>query len=177
MTAHKERELVLTGADQMKAIADPTRTKILQVLDDRPASAKQLAGLLDMTHGKVGHHLKVLARHHLIEVVEERPVRAMTEKLYGLTYDRLRIRLSDAHEGDPWIFLFEQAAREVAPAAEQPFFEGKRLYSVRMPEGRAAEFAERLAALADEFAAAEGEGPMFGFAGAVYRTSIPAERS
>jgi DNA-binding transcriptional ArsR family regulator len=167
----------MTGAEQLKAISDPTRTRILQVLDDRPASAKQLAGLLGMTHGKVGHHLKVLKRYGLIEVVEERPVRAMTEKLYGLTYDRLRIRLSGHGDlVDPLEFLFEQAAREVAPAVEQPFAESRRLYSVRMPEARAAEFAERLETLADEFAASSGEGPMFGLAAAVYRTSIPGSR-
>jgi DNA-binding transcriptional ArsR family regulator len=177
MTANRDQELVLTGAEQLKAIADPTRTKILQVRDDRPASAKQLAELLDMTHGKVGHHLKVLERHGLIQVVEERPVRAVTEKLYGLTYDRLRIRLSDPSDTDPLVFLFEQAAREVAPVAEQPFAEGRRLYSVRMSEARAAEFAERLETLADEFAASSGVGPMFGLAGAVYRTSVPGCQS
>ena len=177
MTVQTDRELILTGAAQVKAVADPTRTRILQVLDDRPASAKQLAGLLDMTHGKVGHHLKVLERHGLIEVVEERPVRAMTEKLYGLTFERLRIRLSDDAETNPLVFLFEQAARESAPAAQQPFAGGRRLYSVRMPEARAAEFAERLESLADEFADAAGDGPMFGFAGAVYRTSTPGEQS
>jgi DNA-binding transcriptional ArsR family regulator len=176
MTVHTDRELVLTGAEQVKAIADPTRTKILQVLDDRPASAKQLAGLLDMSHGKIGHHLKVLERHGLVQVVEERPVRAMTEKLYGLTYDRLRITLTDGEPADPLVFLFEQAIREAAPAAEQPFAGGRRLYSVRMPEGRAAEFARRLVALADEFSDSEGPGPVFGFAGAVYRTSIPGGR-
>ena len=103
--------MVLTKAEQVKAIADPTRTKILQVLDDRPASAKQLAGLLEMTHGKVGHHLKVLERHGLVEVVETRPVRAVTEKLYGLTYERLLIRLANSGETDPLVFLLEQAIR------------------------------------------------------------------
>lgn len=177
MTVHTDRVLVLTGAEQLKAISDPTRTKILQVFDDRPASAKQLAGLLDMTHGKVGHHLKVLERHGLIEVVEERPVRAVTEKLYGLTYDRLRIRLADHSDSDPLVFLFEQASREVAPMADQPFAQRRRLYSVRMPEARAAQFAMRFEALADEFAASNGEGPMFGLAVAVYRTSIPGGQS
>ena len=177
MTLHKERELVLTDAEQVKAIADTPRTRFLLVLDDRPASAKQVAGLLGMTHGKVGHHLKVLERHGLVEVVEERQVRAMTEKLYGLTYDTLRVRLTGDAETDPLVFLFEQAARESAPVAQQPFAEGRRLYSVRMATARAAEFARRLESLADEFAEAEGDGPMFGFAGAVYRTSLPEDRS
>jgi DNA-binding transcriptional ArsR family regulator len=175
MTVRTHRELVLTRPDQVKAIADPTRTKILQVLDDRPASAKQLAGLLEMTHGKIGHHLKVLERHGLVAVVEERPVRAVIEKLYGLTYDILRVRSAGRSDVDPLVVLFEQAIREVAPAADQPFPDGRRLYSVRMPEERAAEFAGRLAELADEFASSGGGGPVFGFAGAVYLTTTPEE--
>lgn len=175
MTVHTSRQLVLTTPEQIKAIADPTRTRILQVLEDRPASAKQLAGLLDMTHGKVGHHLKVLERHGLVEVVEERAVRAVTEKLYGLTYDYLRVEMPDGGETDPLVFLFEQAVREAAPAAAQPFEGGRRLYSIRMPEERAAEFAHRLEQLADEFAASGGEGPVFGFAAAVFRTTTPEE--
>ena len=68
---------------QITSGAPTPRTKILQVLDDRPASAKQLSDLLNMSHGKIGHHLKVLERHGFVEVVETRQVRAMTEKLYA----------------------------------------------------------------------------------------------
>jgi DNA-binding transcriptional ArsR family regulator len=177
MTVHTARQLVLTEPEQLKAISDPTRTRILQVLDDRPASAKQLSELLDMTHGKVGHHLKVLEDHGLVEVVETRQVRAMTEKLYGPTFDVLRVELDGPHEIDRLEFLFSQAAREAASASVQPFDEFGRLYSVRMPQDQAAEFAERLIALADEFAYAESEGPLFGFAGAVYLADLPGGNS
>lgn len=175
MSVHTPRQLVITEPDQLKALADDTRTRILQVLDDRAASAKQLGDLLDMTHGKVGHHLKVLEGAGLIEVVETRQVRAMTEKLYAPTFDILRVDLAGTAGTDRLAFLFAQATREAAPADRQPFTEFGRLYSVRMPETRAAEFAQRVVALADEFAAAESDGPMFGFAGAVYLTDMPGE--
>ncbi len=176
-TVHTAREFVVTDADQLKALSDDTRTKILQVLDDRAASAKQLSELLEMSHGKVGHHLKVLERHGFVEVVETRQVRAMTEKLYGTTFDVLRVELGGAGDTDRLQFLFAQAGREAAPAERQPFDEVGRLYSVRMPEDRAAEFSRRLVELADEFAAAESEGPMFGFAGSVYLAEMPGESS
>ena len=80
MTLHT-RDLVMDSPDQLKAFADETRAKILRVLDDGPASAKQLSDLLKMSHGKVGHHMKVLREAGLIEVVEERPVRAVTERV------------------------------------------------------------------------------------------------
>lgn len=168
MTVQTTRELVLTEAGQLKAIAHPIRTRILTALEAAPASAKQLSIALELTHGNVGHHLKVLERAGLVEVVEERKVRALTERIFGPTFDRLRIEVGDGGL-DKLQFLFEQAGREAAPQAEQPFDDQGRLYSARMPEDRAEEFAVRLVALADEFAAAESEGSTFGFAGAVYR--------
>lgn len=169
---------MLTKPDDLKAIAHPVRSRILQVLDDRPASAKQLSVLLRESHGKIGHHLRVLADRGLVQVIEERKVRAMTEKLYGLTYERLRVEFPATSQdgGDRLRFLFGQAAREAARAEQQPFSPQGRLYSVRMPADRAAEFAQRLIALADEFADASGEGRMFGFAGAVYATNLPEEQ-
>jgi DNA-binding transcriptional ArsR family regulator len=163
------RELVLTEATQLKAIAHPVRTRLLTALEGEPASAKQLSNALGLTHGNVGHHLKVLERAGLVEVVEERKVRALTERIFALTFDRLRIDIGDGGL-DKLHFLFEQAGREAAPQVEQPFDDQGRLYSVRMPEERAAEFAARLIQLGDEFASAgDDDGPAFGFAGAVYK--------
>ena len=174
---HIGRELVVRHPEQLKALADATRTRILQILDDRPASAKQLAGLLDMSHGRIGHHLKVLEAHGFIEVVETRQVRAMTEKLFGPTFSRLRVELSGDAKAGRLQFLFSQAAREAAPDSQQPFDELGRLYAVRMPTERAADFSARLVALADEFAAAESDGPMFGLAASVYLVDMPGETS
>ena len=169
MSVQTSRELVLTEASPAQgdrpsgsnATADARSRRIR-------AGAKQLAGALGLTHGNVGHHLKVLERAGLVEVVEERRVRALTERIFAPTYDRLRIEVGDSGL-DKLHFLFEQAGREAAPQAEQPFDDQGRLYSAKMPEERAAEFAVRLIELADEFAATEDDGPTFGFAGAVYR--------
>jgi DNA-binding transcriptional ArsR family regulator len=168
MAVYTTRELVLTEAAQIKAIAHPVRTRLLSALEASPASAKQLADSLGLTHGNVGHHLKVLEGAELVEVIEERKVRALTERIFAPTYDHLRIEIGDGSV-DKLRFLFEQAAREAAPQEQQPFPDQGRLYAVQMPEDRAAEYAARLVALADEFGRAEGEGPTFGFAGAVYR--------
>ena len=74
MTVDTRRELIISTPEALKAIADPTRTAILQVLDDRRASAKELSEWLSMTHGRIGHHLKVLEANGLVEVVATRPV-------------------------------------------------------------------------------------------------------
>ena len=162
--------------DQLKAFADETRAKILRVLDDGPASAKQLSDLLEMTHGKVGHHMKVLREAGLIEVVEERPVRAVTERFYGLTYDRLRFGVS---EDDRLGFLFSQASREARPASEQPFDPPGILLIMRMSEKRAEEFHNRIMELADDFTnSGETEATeVYGVAASVFVTDTPRARS
>jgi DNA-binding transcriptional ArsR family regulator len=171
MTVHKTREVVLTEASQLKAIAHPARTRLLNALETRPRSAKQLADDLDLTHGNAGHHLKVLERAGLVEVIEERRVRALTERIFAPAYDRLRIEVGGGGV-DKLRFLFDQAAREVAPEDEQPFDDQGRLYSVRMSPSSAAEFVERVVSLADEFAAAEEDsGELFGLAAAVYKVA------
>lgn len=175
MSLHTEpRTLVLTDPGQLKAIGHKVRTQILSLLETEPMSAKRLSERFDMTHGKVGYHLKILEREGLVKVVEERRVRAMTEKIYAPTYDILRVAVP-GQEMDRLQFLFGQASREAAPADRQPFADHTRLYSVRMPRERAAEFARRLAELADEFADHDGEGDLYGLAAAVYAVEVPGE--
>jgi DNA-binding transcriptional ArsR family regulator len=172
MTVHTENELVLDSPQRLKAVADDTRAKILRIMEDGPASAKQLSELLKMSHGKVGHHVKVLREAGLIELVEERPVRALTERFYGLTYNRL---LFAADDTDRLGFTLAQAAREALPTAEQPFDPPAVFLTVRMAPEEAAEFNRRVAALAEEFAeAANSESThVFGMTAAVFLTDTP----
>lgn len=163
-------ELVVQRPSQLKAIAHQVRTRILLELELQPRSAKELATTLEMTHGRIDHHLGILEREGFVQVVEERPVRGVTERRFGPTFSRMRIDVP-GNPQDRLRFVFAQAAREAAPERDQPFDEHLRIYSVRMPAARAADFARRLVALADEFAAADGEdGISVGLAAAVYAT-------
>ena len=175
MSSSQRRNIVLTDPHQIKAIAHPVRTRILSRLEAGPASAKMLASELKLTHGNAGHHLKVLKKAGLIVVAEERQVRAMTERFFAPAYRQLRID-TNATGVDRLRFLFQQAIREAAPHAEQPFPDDPRLYAVRMTDDRAQEFSRRVRELADEFAdagegAADGVGTLYGIAAAVYRVN------
>jgi DNA-binding transcriptional ArsR family regulator len=66
------------------AALDPMRARILAQLAE-PASATTLAPQLDLTRQKVNYHLRVLEAHGLVEVVEERPRRGLTERIYRAT--------------------------------------------------------------------------------------------
>lgn len=172
MSLHTETELLLDSPNQLKALADETRAKILRILEDSPASAKQLSGLLEMTHGKVGHHIKVLREAGLIEVVEERPVRAVTERFYGLSYDQLRFGTDSS---DRLQFTLAQAAREAVPTSSQPFDPPAVFLTVRMSPEQAADFNRRVVALADEFGQAgdDNAADVYGLTASVFLTDTP----
>ena len=172
MSLHTDVDLRLESPEQLKAVANDTRAKILTLLEDGPASAKRLSELLKMSHGKVGHHVKVLREAGLIEVVETKQVRALTERLYGLTFDRLSFA---ENAGDRLQFTLSQAAREAAPSAEQPFSPAAAFVTVRTSERRAEEFRDRLFELTSEFEAdsdSDGEA-VYGVSVAVFRTTTP----
>lgn len=52
--------------DTMKAIADPTRRSILNLLKDGSKTAGEIAGNFDMTGATVSHHLNQLRKAGLI---------------------------------------------------------------------------------------------------------------
>ena len=61
--------LVVSEPAQLRALGDEVRGRIVGFLRERATSATELAGLLDMPKGTVGHHLKVLERAGLVRVV------------------------------------------------------------------------------------------------------------
>jgi len=75
--------LVVSDPEQLRALGDELRGRIVGLLRERAMSTQQLARELDLPKGTVGHHLKVLERAGLIRVVHTRQVRALTEKFYG----------------------------------------------------------------------------------------------
>lgn len=77
--------LSITTLAQFRAISDPMRTRILNVIQQRPATAKQLAVLLGSTPGATGYHLKVLESAKLAQVVAKRVTNGIVAKYYART--------------------------------------------------------------------------------------------
>ncbi|MTE16335.1 ArsR/SmtB family transcription factor [Nocardia aurantiaca] len=67
-----------------EASLDPIRSRILAALAE-PGSAAKLAGRLGLPRQKINYHLKELARHGLVELVEERRKGNVTERIYRAT--------------------------------------------------------------------------------------------
>jgi DNA-binding transcriptional ArsR family regulator len=77
--------LTITTLEQVKAISDPTRSRILGIIQNQPATAKQIAQALNMPPGTVGYHLQVLESSGLAQVVARRLIRGIVATYYTRT--------------------------------------------------------------------------------------------
>lgn len=77
--------LTINTEQQLKALADPLRSRILVLLQHQPATAKQIADRLGAVPGTVGHHLQVLEEAGLVQVVARRLVHGIVAKYYTRT--------------------------------------------------------------------------------------------
>lgn len=62
----------MSFGDTFKALSDPVRRKILELLKDRRMSAGEIAGNYDMTQATVSYHLKILRQADLIRESKEK---------------------------------------------------------------------------------------------------------
>lgn len=168
--------LALTRPAQVKAIGHPLRTTILQLLHERAATVTELAAAVERPKSTVAHHVDVLTRNGLLQVVRTRKVRAIEERFYGRTARMFYVAAepSPAGEGMPRDFNdFEVAARESAAAYEHGELWGF-IRHARISGDQASQFWDRMAELVDEFDRMPRSGEsMYGFAIGIYPTDHP----
>src|SRR5438552_8929683 len=107
--------LVVREHEQLRALGDDLRSKIVVLLRERAASTTELAEKLGLPKGTVGHHVKVLEKAGLVQVVRTRQVRALTEKYYGRTARLFLFKSTDIDAEDVW----NVAAASLRRAAEE----------------------------------------------------------
>ncbi len=145
---------------QLKLVLDHTRLEIIDLLTERAATTSQLAVAMERPKGTVGYHCKALEAAGLIHVVRTARVRAMQERYYGRTARPFILGSFDEAGVDPGDFLdasFTELKAASRSAGHSAAHLGTARYA-RIPEERAEEWAARLGALADEFAAQERSG-------------------
>jgi predicted ArsR family transcriptional regulator len=167
--------LLINTAQQYKALGDPTRVKILAIIQQQPATAKQIADRLGIAPGTAGHHLQALEAAGLAQVVARRLVRGIVAKYYTRT---ARIFLferpvdSDEHLAmtlDMVSQMRDEMVDTLADADEELV-----LYAgfphARLTEARAQEFAARLRQLIDDFVAdpPAPQGQVYGLGGTLF---------
>jgi len=164
--------LVVQEPEQLRALGDDLRSRIVALLRDRAASTTELAAKLELPKGTVGHHVKVLEKAGLVRVVRTRQVRAMTEKYYGRTARLFLFKTTEDGAEDIRNIAaaaLRRAAEEMLPLREdEPTTFG--VVTAHLTDADAKRLTRRLKKLIDDFRAADSaDGEAYGLAGALYR--------
>jgi DNA-binding transcriptional ArsR family regulator len=151
---------------QLHAIGNLTRHRVLRVLRDEPATVTQIAARLGIAKGSSNYHVKVLAKAGLIRVVDTRKVRGVTELYYGMAGKV--IRLPDSGSGQPDILMRHALAD--AEAAPDGADKDMRLRHLRLSRENFDLAVEKVTALHAELAALhDPQQPAADFFSALYR--------
>src|SRR5439155_2999817 len=75
--------LVAVTPEQLKALGDPLRLRICDLVLERAMSVNELAARVDRPAGSVAHHVRVLVAAGMLRVVRTRRVRAVEARFYG----------------------------------------------------------------------------------------------
>jgi len=161
---------------QLRAIADPLRTALLDLVLERAATVAELAAAVNRPKSTVAHHVGVLVRAGMLRVVRTRRVRAIDERFYGRTarifYVGVVNQPGDSRPPASTNNL-SLAAAEAVPAHDADALRAI-IRHARIPRERATEFWERVFQLIDEFMQLPRSGDtVYGFVAGLYPTSYP----
>ena len=164
--------------EQLRALGDELRSKIVLLLRDRALSTTELAEKLGLPKGTVGHHVKVLEKAGLVHVVRTRQVRAVTEKFYGRVARLFLFESTDADaRGRPERRRCRPPPRSRGDASRSATTAGRPSASCAhgSRDADAKRLSRRLKKLIDDFRAAESaEGEEYGLAAALYGRAVDA---
>jgi DNA-binding transcriptional ArsR family regulator len=137
----------VTTDEQMRAVSNLTRHRIMAALRFEPATITQIAERMNLAKGSSSYHLRLLERAGLVKVVRTQKVRGVTERYYAMA--ARSIELPDPGEGGPDVLMRHAVADlEAAPADGERHV---RMAHLRLTEEQFTELGARLQALADEY--------------------------
>lgn len=174
--------LAIDDAARLKALGDPLRLHLCDLVLERAMSVSELAARVGRPRGTVAHHVDVLVDAGLLRVVRTRKVRATEERFYG------RVARTFMYTGTAdTIGFLDQVRAEIdygrladaAAAAEADIADGRwggsTYRHARIPHERVSEYMRRLHALALEFVDEPRSGDVeFGLLLAMFPTNRPA---
>ena len=105
--------------EQLRALADPLRDTLLELLLERAATVTEMAKAVDRPKSTIAYHVNLLVDAGLLRVVRTRRVRAIEERYYGRVARTLYIGVLSRPEDKrvaAAINGLAQAAAESGPA-------------------------------------------------------------
>lgn len=152
--------LIIDTQLQFKAVSDPVRSRILGIIQHRPATAKQIADQLGATPGAVGHHLHVLETAGLAQVVARRIIRGIIASYYTRTARIFEFKFPPDITGEQLITLHlvsrmrDDISEALAEKGEAAVYSSSHP-RVRLSPERVEVYRQRLADLVNDFIAEE----------------------
>jgi DNA-binding transcriptional ArsR family regulator len=168
--------LVVSAPEQLRALAEPLRATILELLLERAATVTEMARAVDRPKSTVAYHVTSLVDAGLLRVVRTRRVRAIEERYYGRVARTLYIGVLNRPEDKQvaaGINGLAEAAAEAAPAHAADELRCT-LVHARIPIEEVRSFWAEVQEVARRFAQIPRSGDqVYGFAAGLYPTDAP----
>ncbi|HTS99708.1 MAG TPA: winged helix-turn-helix domain-containing protein [Streptosporangiaceae bacterium] len=169
--------LVVTAPGQLRALADPLRTALLELVLERAATVTEMALAVGRPKSTVAYHVNLLLDVGLLRVVRTRRVRAIEERYYGRVARTFYIGALTRPEDKQIVAAINGLAEAAAEAAPAHAADNLRctLVHARIPIEEVRNFWAQVQELARRFAQIPRAGDqVYGFAAGLYPTDAPA---
>jgi DNA-binding transcriptional ArsR family regulator len=168
--------LVVTAPEQLRALADPLRRTLLELLHERAATVTEMAAAVGRPKSTIAYHVNLLLDVGLVRIVRTRRVRAIDERYYGRIARTLYIGALTSPEDIQLASAINgvaEAAVESAPAHAADQLRCT-LVHARIPIEDVRSFWAEVQALARRFAQIPRAGDqVYGFVAGLYPTDAP----
>jgi DNA-binding transcriptional ArsR family regulator len=168
--------LVVTAPEQLRALADPLRATLLELLLERAATVTEMARAVDRPKSTVAYHVNLLVDAGLLRVVRTRRVRAIEERYYGRVARTLYIGVLSRPEDKRVVAAINGLAEAAAESAAAHAADELRclLVHARIPIEEVRNFWAQVQEVARQFAQIPRAGDqVYGFVAGLYPTDVP----
>jgi DNA-binding transcriptional ArsR family regulator len=171
-----EEMVVVTTPEQLRALADPLRDTLLELVLERAATVTEMAKAVGRPKSTVAYHVNLLVEAGLLRVVRTRRVRAIEERYYGRVARTLYIGVLSRPEDKEVASGINELARGAAEAAPAHAADELRctLSHARIPIEEVRTFWAEVQSIARRFAQIPRAGDqVYGFVAGLYPTDAP----
>ncbi len=173
---HIDEMIVITAPEQLRAIAEPLRDTLLELLLERAATVSEMAQAVGRPKSTVAYHVNVLVDTGLARVVRTQRVRAIDERFYGRVARTIYIGALSRPEDKEVVAAVNglaQAAAEAGPAHAADELRCT-LVHARIPIEEVRSFWAQVQEVARHFTQIPRAGDqVYGFAAGLYPTDAP----
>jgi DNA-binding transcriptional ArsR family regulator len=168
--------LVITAPEQLRAVADPLRATLLELLLERAATVTEMALAVKRPKSTIAYHVNLLVDARLVRVVRTRRVRAIDERYYGRIARTLYIGVLSRPEDKQVVAAINGLAAAAAEAGPAHAADDLRctLVHARIPIEEVRAFWAEVQEIARRFSQIPRSGDqVYGFVAGLYPTDAP----